>query len=102
MTQYIKVGKAEELGEGKAKVAQVDGLRIALFRVGGRFYALEASCPHEGGPLAEGTVEGVHVVCPWHGYDYNLKTGECGQDPDLHVLTYPVKVEAGDLLIEMP
>ncbi len=80
----------------------MEGLRIAVFRIGERYFALEATCPHEGGPLAEGTIEGLHVVCPWHGYDYDLKTGECGQDADLRVLTYPVKVEDGNLLIEMP
>jgi nitrite reductase/ring-hydroxylating ferredoxin subunit len=101
MANFVKVGRVDDLAEGEVKVVQVNGQRIALFNVGGRYYALEASCPHEGGPLADGIVEGVRVICPWHGYDFHLKTGECGIDPDLRALTYPVKIQGEDLLIEM-
>jgi len=101
MAKFVKVGRVDDLAEGEVKVVQVNGQRIALFHVGGRYYALEASCPHEGGPLADGIVEGVRVICPWHGYDFHLKTGECGIDPDLRALTYPVKIQGEDLLIEM-
>ena len=101
MAKFVKVGRVGDLAEGEVKVVQVNGQRIALFHVGDRYYALEASCPHEGGPLADGVVEGVRVICPWHGYDFHLKTGECGIDPDLRALTYPVKIQGEDLLIEM-
>lgn len=101
MAKFVKVGRVGDLADGQAKVVQVDGQRIALFYVGGRYYALEAACPHEGGPLADGVIEGVRIVCPWHGYDFHFKTGECGLDPDLRALTYPVKVQDDDLLIEM-
>jgi len=101
MAKFVKVGRADDLAEGQAMVAQVDGQRIAIFHVGERYYALEASCPHEGGPLADGVVEALRITCPWHGYDFHLKTGECGLDPDLRALTYPVKVQDGDLFIEM-
>jgi nitrite reductase/ring-hydroxylating ferredoxin subunit len=101
MSKFVKVGSVSDLAEGQAKVAQVDGQRIAIFHVGGRYYALEASCPHEGGPLADGVIEGLRIICPWHGYDLHLKTGECGLDPDIRALTYPIKVQDDDLLIEM-
>jgi nitrite reductase/ring-hydroxylating ferredoxin subunit len=101
MAKFVKVGRVSDLAEGEVKVVQVNGQRIALFHIGGRYYALEAACPHEGGPLADGIVEGVRVICPWHGYDFHLKTGECGIDPDLRALTYPVKIQGEDLLIEM-
>jgi len=101
MSKFVKVGSVSDLAEGQAKVAQVDGQRIAIFHVGGRYYALEASCPHEGDPLADGVIEGLRIICPWHGYDFHLKTGECGLDPDIRALTYPIKVQDDDLLIEM-
>ena len=101
MAKFVKVGRVEDLAEGQATVAQVDGQRIAIFHVGERYYALEASCPHEGGPLADGVIEGIRISCPWHGYDFHLKSGECGLDPVLRALTYPVKVQDGGLLIEM-
>ncbi|MBI2115076.1 MAG: Rieske 2Fe-2S domain-containing protein [candidate division NC10 bacterium] len=81
MAKFVKVGRVGDLADGQAKVVQVDGQRIALFYVGGRYYALEAACPHEGGPLADGVIEGLRIVCPWHGYDFHFKTGECGLDP---------------------
>lgn len=101
MAKFVRVGRVADLAQGEVKVVQVDGQAIALFHVAGRYYALEAACPHEGEPLADGVIEGLHVLCPWHGYDFHLKTGKCEQDPDLQVLTYPVKVQGGDLLIEM-
>jgi nitrite reductase/ring-hydroxylating ferredoxin subunit len=101
MSRFIKVGRVGELAEGQVKVVQVNGQPIALFHVGGRYYALEAACPHEGEPLADGVMEGLRIICPWHGYDFHVKTGECGMDPDLRALTYPVKVQDDDLLIEM-
>ena len=79
----------------------MDGRDIALFNVNGTYCAMDAVCPHEAGPLHEGEVDGDTIVCPWHGYDFHLKTGECGLDPGLRALTYPVKVQDGDLLIEM-
>ncbi len=101
MAKYVKVGRVADLANGRVTVVQVDGQQIALFHVGGRYYALEATCPHEGGALADGAIEGLRVICPWHGHDFHLKTGECGIDPDLRALTYPVKVHDGHLLIEM-
>lgn len=101
MAKFVKVGRVGDLAEGQAKVVQVNGQRIALFHVGGRYYALEASCPHEGGSLADGLIEGLRIICPWHGHDFHLKTGKCELDSDLQALTYPIKVQANDLLIEM-
>ncbi|HSB82239.1 MAG TPA: Rieske 2Fe-2S domain-containing protein [Candidatus Methylomirabilis sp.] len=101
MATFVKVGRVSDFSEGQVKVVQANGQRIALFHVGGRFYALEAACPHEGEALADGTIEGLRVLCPWHGYDFHLKTGECELDPDLHALTYPVKVHGKEILIEM-
>ncbi len=101
MAKFIKVGRVGELAEGCAATVEANGQQVALFRIGERYYALEAACPHEGEPLAEGTIEGLRVVCPWHGYGFHLKTGECETDPDLHALTYPVKIQGEDILIEM-
>jgi nitrite reductase/ring-hydroxylating ferredoxin subunit len=101
MAKFVRVGRVGDLAEGQAKVVQLDGQRIALFLIGGRYYALEAACPHEGGPLADGVMEGLRIICPWHGFDFHLKTGECGLDPDLRALTYPVRVQDDLILIEV-
>jgi nitrite reductase/ring-hydroxylating ferredoxin subunit len=100
MARLVKVAEVNELSPGQGKLVEVDGQEIALFNVNGALYAMGAVCPHEGGPLQEGEIDGGTVICPWHGYDYNLKTGECSVDPELRVTTYVVKTEANDVFIE--
>lgn len=101
MARLIKVGQINELAPGQGKLVQVDGTDVALFNVGGSFYATGAVCPHEEGPLHEGEVDGEMIICPWHSFDFNLKTGECSMDPDLRVVTYTVKTQGDDLFIEV-
>jgi hypothetical protein len=67
MPQFIKVATTDELADQQAKLVEVEGQKIALFRVDGAFYALSDTCTHRRGPLSEGTVEGAEVTCPWHG-----------------------------------
>ncbi len=102
MGQFVKVATTDEIEPGTGKLVQVNGLEIAVFNVGGQFYASGAVCPHEGGPLEDGTLDGDIVICPWHGFDFDLKTGECLVDSDLRVPTYPVKVEGNSILVETP
>lgn len=102
MGQFVKVATTDEIEPGTGKLVQVNGLEIAVFNVGGQFYASGAVCPHEGGPLEDGTLDGDVVICPWHGFDFDLKTGECLVDADLRVPTYPVKVEGDSILVETP
>lgn len=101
MGRLVKVGEVNELESGQGKLVQVDGLDIALFNVGGTHYAMGAVCPHEDGPLHEGEVDGETVICPWHGYDFDVRTGECSVDSELRVMTYAVKIHGNDLLIEV-
>ncbi len=100
MARLIKVGEVDDLKPGQGKLVQVDGRDIALFNVNGADYAVDAICPHEGGPLHEGDVDGETIVCPWHGYDFNVKTGECSVDSELRVTTFVVKTEGNDVFIE--
>lgn len=101
MGKLVKVAETHDVAPGQGKLVEVDGQPIALFNVNGAFYALGAVCPHEGGPLQDGDVDDDTVICPWHSFDYNLKTGECSMDPELRVATYPVKTEGNDVFIEM-
>ena len=68
----------------------------------GRFYATSPSCPHEDGPLAEGWLEGDAVICPWHGYDFELATGACRVAPGLKISVYPVRVNGTAVEIDLP
>jgi ferredoxin-nitrite reductase len=80
----------EALPEGRSKLITVDGVEVAVFRCGSRLHAIEDRCPHEGGPLSEGTVEGDEVVCPLHGYRFDLRTGACASDPTLRARIFPL------------
>jgi len=75
MPQFIKVATTDELADQQAKLVEVEGQKIALFRVDGVFYALSDTCTHRRGPLSEGTVEGAEVTCPWHGATFDIRTG---------------------------
>ena len=100
MGQFVKVATTDEIPSGTGKLVQINHLEIAVFNVAGRFYASGAVCPHEGGPLQDGTLDGEIVICPWHGFDFDLKSGGCLVDSDLSIPTYPVKVEGNAIFIE--
>lgn len=101
MARLVKVAEINELQPGQGKLVEADGQEIALFNVNGSFYALSAICPHEGGPLQDGEVDGETVVCPWHAFDFNVKTGECSVDPELRVAAFRVKTEGSDVFLEV-
>ena len=90
----------EELPEGAGKALVVNGHEIAVFRCRGVLYALQNQCPHEGGSLAGGAVEGDEVSCPLHGYRFNLKTGACSTDPRLRAKTFPVVSQNGGFVVD--
>ena len=69
------VPEYDELGDGRVRTVVVDGRSICITRCGGRVGALSNRCPHQGGPLGEGSIENGLLRCPWHGYDYDPITG---------------------------
>ena len=101
-TVKVKACEVKELAEGSGKLVMVSGKAVALFRVGERVVAVDAECPHEGGPLQDGTIEDGCVVCPWHNYKFELAGGQCDIDPNLRVGTYLVTVEDNVVLVEVP
>ena len=101
MAESIKVASISELELGSCKTVEVQGKVIALFNVGGRIYALDNTCLHQGGPLGEGRLEGEVVTCPWHMWEFNVRTGEKVGEPSLRVATYPVQVEGDDIKVAL-
>jgi nitrite reductase/ring-hydroxylating ferredoxin subunit len=100
--RLLRVARAGEIPVGRGKTVEVDGLFLAVFNAGnGRYHALSGSCPHEGGPLGEGVLLDDRVMCPWHGFDFNVGTGACSASPDLSVSVYPVRVAGADLVVEL-
>ena len=88
--------------ENAAKLFKIGDKRIALFNLGGRFYAIDDTCPHAHGPLSEGSIEGEEVECPWHGSRFNIKTGEVTAEPaGENVSRYNVRVTGDDIEVEV-
>ena len=101
MADFVRVAAVSEVEPGNVKQITVNGKTIALCNVGGTFYALDNLCLHRGGPLGEGSLDGDKVECPWHGWQYDVKTGAVGMDPGMKVPTYEVKVQGSDVLVAL-
>ena len=101
MGNFIKAVGKTDISEGQGRVVTLGGNAIALFNVGGTFHAIDNTCKHRGGPLGEGELDASQVTCPWHGWQYDVTTGECMTTPGLTQKTYNVKVEGDDVLVEI-
>ena len=86
---------------GEAKEFEHGDKVICVANVNGTVAAMDNICLHMGGPLGQGLVEGNKVVCPWHGWQWDPKTGQSGHNPNARIQVYPIKVENGDVLIEV-
>ncbi len=102
MAQFQKVASVSEIPAGTGKKVEVGGKKIAVINVGGSFAAIQECCPHRGGPLSEGLMQGCHVVCPWHAWTYDVTTGDrVGFPPGMgRIRTYSVRVEGDDICLE--
>jgi nitrite reductase/ring-hydroxylating ferredoxin subunit len=99
MADFVKVASVSELVPGWTKAIEVRGKRIALFNVEGRIYATDNACLHQGGPLGGGVLMGEVIVCPWHQWEYNVRTGEMVGDSSIKLVTYLVQVEGDDIKV---
>jgi nitrite reductase (NADH) small subunit len=79
----------------------VEGRTLCVAHIGGSIAVLDGTCPHEGGPLGEGIIEEGRVVCPWHAYTFDLRTGATAQDPELKVEVLDASVENGELRVKV-
>ncbi|MDR7521344.1 MAG: non-heme iron oxygenase ferredoxin subunit [Armatimonadota bacterium] len=97
----IKVANASDLPEGTATAVTVNGMTVALFHRPEGWFAIEGTCTHRGGPLAEGDVEGFVVTCPWHGGQFDVRTGNLVSPPPARpVRAFRVVVEGEDVFLE--
>ncbi|HET6674795.1 MAG TPA: Rieske (2Fe-2S) protein [Nitrospiraceae bacterium] len=102
MTDFITVATVDEVPPGACKSVEVQGVFIALCNVQGTVYALDNTCPHAGGPLGEGTLRGELIVCPWHGWRFNVRTGERPENPDFKVTRCQVRIEGEAIQVAIP
>lgn len=98
MSQFVRICSQSELpAANQVGEFTVDGRAICVANVGGNIAVLNGVCPHEEGPLGEGSIEDGRVVCPWHGYSYDPKTGLSPEDSSLKVEVYESVIENGEL-----
>lgn len=99
MGTWHYVAKLSQLSPGECMSVEAGRHGVALFNVGGRIYALNNTCPHAGGPLGEGLLDGQIVECPWHGWRYDVTTGERPENPVFKVACYKVEIEGDDIKV---
>jgi nitrite reductase/ring-hydroxylating ferredoxin subunit len=120
----VNIGPASEFGDPGRKVIESDGVEVGVFRLGNEFFAYANICPHMGGPACQGKVIAkvdeviaedrtsrglafsktqMHVVCPWHGFEFDIRTGRHPGNRRMRLRPVPVRVsEAGDVIVTMP
>src|SRR4029079_4513128 len=101
MPKWIRVVAAGELPPGTGGEYVADDRVVAIFNVEGKFYALDGICPHQGGPLGKGSLAGCVVTCPWHGFQFDVTTGQHQTSKSLVHTTFPVKVEDGAVWVDL-
>src|SRR5579875_2206744 len=109
------VATVDEIPHGGRKIIRVEGREVGIFNIGGQFFALKNSCPHQAARVCLGKVvgttlpagvyeyhygrEGEILRCPWHGWEYEIRTGCSLVDPKVRVVTYPVTIEDGQVKV---
>jgi NAD(P)H-dependent nitrite reductase small subunit len=100
MPNFIRIGNIEDFPEGQGRMISAARKPVAVFKVNGKIYAVNNICPHMGGPIGGGEVEGTTVSCPYHHMCFDLETGRSADSFGHSLQTYPVKVEDGEVWID--
>ncbi len=97
--EFVTVARVADIAPGTAKAVVAGDREIAVFNVAGTLYALDNTCPHQGGPLAEGWIEGGQVTCPWHAWTFNLANGKMTLGDYACVDTFDVRTDGGNVRV---
>jgi len=101
MSDFISVAKVDDVPDGEGRVVQAGGTDVALFKVDGEIRAIDNMCIHRGGPLGDGLCQEGIVTCPWHGWQFDVKSGRCLGSPSESVDTYEVRVNDGTVQVKV-
>ncbi len=100
--KVVSVGSVEDIPDGQRKIVEVDGVSIGVFHHNGKWIVLHNSCLHRGGPVCAGTLEGDTLTCPWHGYQYDVTSGQLLLDRSARLESYKVDVLDGQVTVTIP
>jgi nitrite reductase/ring-hydroxylating ferredoxin subunit len=99
MSKLVRVAARSDIPPGHAKSFIVGLYEIAVFNIDGVFYAIDGTCPHQGGPLVEGWIDGTTVTCPWHAWCFDVRSGKMTLGEWSAVDRFAVRVEGDDVLV---
>jgi nitrite reductase (NADH) small subunit len=99
---WMRIAAVADCPPGEAREIVAAERIIALFNVEGSFYALDGICPHQGGPLGKGALRGCVVTCPWHGWQFNVTTGQHQVSQRLQHPTMAVRVQGDEVWADVP
>jgi toluene monooxygenase system ferredoxin subunit len=98
---FVKIGLLSVLPPGEVMEAQIDGHRYAICHAGGELHCLDGECPCTGGPLSQGAIRHQLLVCPWHGWRFDYKTGICAYDDAVKLAKFPVRVDKDEIWVDV-
>jgi nitrite reductase (NADH) small subunit len=97
---FLRAARKDDVPAGSIREFQVDGKTLAISNVDGKFYAINNTCLHRGGPLGEGVLAGKIVTCPWHGWQYDVTTGNVAGNPAVGVGCFTTEVRGDDVWVD--
>jgi 3-phenylpropionate/trans-cinnamate dioxygenase ferredoxin subunit len=102
MSDFVRIAKVSDLSDPGKLLIEVDDRLVALFHVGGQFYAIDDVCTHDGGPLAEGRLEDHTIACPRHGAKFDIRTGQALTMPATQpTASHEVKIDGDDVFVKL-
>lgn len=102
MGRWVPVAQVSEIPPGEGRTVQAEDRYLALFNESGEFLAIDDTCPHQGASLGEGTLHEGRVICPWHSWIFELRTGECRGVPGTTVARYSTRLAGDTVEVELP
>ena len=99
---WMRIAAVADCPPGEAREIVAADRIIALFNVDGSFYSLDGICPHQGGPLGKGVLRGCVVTCPWHGWQFDVRTGRSLFGTRVAQPAFEVRIEGRDVLVAVP
>jgi nitrite reductase (NADH) small subunit/3-phenylpropionate/trans-cinnamate dioxygenase ferredoxin subunit len=99
LSEFVRVGKVEQFRAGRGRQVTVAGQQVAVFRTPAGLVAVSDACPHMGASLADGRFVEGRIECGWHGWRYDVETGQSDRREWACVAVYEVKIEAGEVYL---
>lgn len=99
---FVEVAKVSDVPLGRVKAVTIDGHTIAIYHTADGFFATDNTCPHRGGPLAEGDLVQNEITCPWHLWGFDVVSGVCPGNPEISLKTHELRIEGDSVQVRLP